>query len=468
MLGLYLLLAGGMLCLSFVFYALGIRPLAHYLYESHQQRITLNLAQATMAFDYIAEGHKQLAQQTASRTAIRNKQIAYLKHQIAKEELVSFSQAKLADALNASSELLGIARYDRAGNFLFRVGRRVPDHIIQACLEPGLPNDAAVSLVQIDSKEHALIYCSSIIDREFGLVGYDVLAISDQDVRDFVNRNKDAMTTYVLASRTGDILYWPDALTQGEVRMALDATHGKQTSKRAILVERSTTTIPDLTLYALVDAALFRAPVKDRLRRLSLVLGFLSLGILLASIVTARPVIRSLLEEQRMRELSRRDLLTGLYNRRALKELFESEVARSRRYGHSLAVVMFDIDHFKQVNDSHGHIAGDEVLQHIGNYCQGFSRRNDSWIRFGGEEFLALLPETDQHAVATYAERLRKGIGQEKIRSGKGLLSVTISGGYCSFTPAEQVLELDEIIGAVDQALYEAKRTGRNKMVPCA
>ena len=468
MYSLYSLLVGAMLGLSLVFYFFGIRPLAEYLYDSHQEGITHNLTRTAMSFNYIVQGHQQLASQTASRTAIRDKQIAYLKHQITREELVTFSQAKLADAMHASDGVLGIARYDPSGDFLFSVGGYVPQSTIQTCLAKEQSGDIEVFPLEIDSKAQTLTYCSKIIDHDTGIVGFDVLLMNDREIRDFINKQRDTVTSYVLASAKGGILYWPDSLDETIIRAALKIDTSQQSSEGSFIVDQSDTAISALRLYSLVDKAMFRAPVNNRLVKLSLVLAFLSVGILIASIIVARPVVRSLLEEQEMRELSRRDLLTGLYNRRALIELSEREISRSRRYGHCLAIVMFDIDHFKQINDGDGHIAGDEILRQVGNYCLGVSRQNDSWIRYGGDEFLGLLPETDQQSVTAYAERLRAGIEKMNIQTDKGPLPITISGGYCSFTTPDYPIVVDEIIKAVDRGLYEAKKAGRNKMIPSA
>ncbi len=158
-----------------------------------------------------------------------------------------------------------------------------------------------------------------------------------------------------------------------------------------------------------------------------------------------------------------RDHLTGLNNRRAFMEKAETELKRSRRYGHSLTVFMIDIDHFKQINDSHGHNAGDRLLQALGKLMRDVMRSQDIVGRIGGEEFAILLPETSINMAAEVAERLRATVSCYELVLEEGLpLSFTISVGVVALPDAD--INLDMLLSQADKAMYQAKEQGRNRM----
>jgi len=138
----------------------------------------------------------------------------------------------------------------------------------------------------------------------------------------------------------------------------------------------------------------------------------------------------------------------------------ESEIGRSRRYGRSLAAIMLDVDHFKQVNDVHGHSAGDHVLALIAECCRRELRSVDLAGRYGGDELVFVLPESDLEAAERVADRLRLSIMQLPIDLERGPLRVTVSLGVAALQGDE--LTLDTLQSRADQALYEAKRSGRN------
>ena len=152
-----------------------------------------------------------------------------------------------------------------------------------------------------------------------------------------------------------------------------------------------------------------------------------------------------------------RDPLTGLYNRRFFHEALEKEVARSERYGSEASLVMFDIDNFKLINDTHGHSVGDDVLRHVAAVSQEIVRPSDSFARVGGEEFALLLPETSQLEALLVAERLRTAVSRSRLL---GDHRVTLSGGIAS-CPGDAT-QADELQRRADAALYWAKRNGRD------
>lgn len=173
-------------------------------------------------------------------------------------------------------------------------------------------------------------------------------------------------------------------------------------------------------------------------------------------------------ENQRsLRELSARDQLTGLYNHREFYRLLGEELARSLRYGHQMSLLMLDIDYFKRVNDTFGHLAGDQVLRSLPELIRGQLRINDIPCRYGGEEFGVILPETAGEQAADVAERIRSVVAAAPIALPDGrALRVTVSLGIATF-PKDAENE-ESLVSAADLALYQAKRTGRNRICVAA
>jgi len=153
------------------------------------------------------------------------------------------------------------------------------------------------------------------------------------------------------------------------------------------------------------------------------------------------------------------DELTDLSNRRAGEQAIAREAARSRRTGRPLSFVLFDVDHFKMVNDTHGHAIGDRVLREVARYLSAFLRRGDIAVRWGGEEFLVILADEPREAAFLFAERVRKAI--ELLRVGE-VGAITISAGVSELVGGE---EAEAALHRADENLYEAKRTGRNRVV---
>ena len=161
-----------------------------------------------------------------------------------------------------------------------------------------------------------------------------------------------------------------------------------------------------------------------------------------------------------------RDPLTGLYNRRAFMERLDEEINRSQRYQRPLSILMFDLDRFKRINDTYGHLTGDRVLNSFARLLTGSLRTSDLCGRYGGEEFLVLLPETQVGAALELAERIRQACATTPVQSAKTeqpvTVTVTVSGGVAELTDRETP---DELITRVDDSLYEAKKKGRNQVV---
>lgn len=161
------------------------------------------------------------------------------------------------------------------------------------------------------------------------------------------------------------------------------------------------------------------------------------------------------------------DPLTGRWTRAAIFEILEKEICRSEREKSILSVMMIDLDHFKNVNDCYGHIAGDEVLRQTVKRMQNSLRPYDSIGRFGGEEFLVVLPGCREEDALHLAERMRKAISDEPILLGETEVAITCSIGVSMWKDGAPV-NSTEIVDRADKALYQAKKTGRNKVEICA
>jgi diguanylate cyclase (GGDEF)-like protein len=158
------------------------------------------------------------------------------------------------------------------------------------------------------------------------------------------------------------------------------------------------------------------------------------------------------------------DELTGLANVRAFHTILEREIERSRRFRTPLALVMLDLDHFKQINDEYGHQQGDEVLSTVADVLRDFSRDIDAPARYGGEELAVVLPQTDSEGAEQLAERMREAVERLEVRrvDGEGSLRLQASFGVASLP--ESAVDRGGLIAAADAALYRAKRAGRNRV----
>ncbi|MFG1424974.1 sensor domain-containing diguanylate cyclase [Roseixanthobacter glucoisosaccharinicivorans] len=171
---------------------------------------------------------------------------------------------------------------------------------------------------------------------------------------------------------------------------------------------------------------------------------------------------RKQLEEanQKLTQLASLDPLTGALNRRALRQRLDQEMARAHAEGTPLAFIMVDVDDFKPYNDRYGHLAGDIALKEVAQCMRAASRANDAVCRFGGEEFLLLLPQTPQAEARKVAERVRQSIATSTALPER----LTVSAGVHVYTPSEKGQPIDRLIAQADAALYEAKRNGKNRV----
>lgn len=212
------------------------------------------------------------------------------------------------------------------------------------------------------------------------------------------------------------------------LRQIIDFAHPRE-------MQRNTTANYGLMYYYLGGTALFN-------------FGFMVL-------LTQRLIVK-------LQDSSRRDALTGLFNRRALDEELQRTWQRYRRGRETFAILLADIDHFKQINDTHGHAAGDRVLISLANLFQGHARGTDVVGRIGGEEFLIVLPNAQAHDAERSAERLRSLVEGQVVRAGTQTLRVTLSIGIACVHKYDASIEA--VIGRADSALYRAKAAGRNRI----
>jgi len=166
----------------------------------------------------------------------------------------------------------------------------------------------------------------------------------------------------------------------------------------------------------------------------------------------------------RIESLASRDDLTGVLNRRSLLDRLAQQRSRAERFDGVFSVLMIDIDHFKRINDTYGHAGGDEILKRFANAAGAVLRDVDAFGRYGGEEFMAILPQTDVQEARLLAERLRRAVEALLVPVGNTSVRVTISTGIASY-PSPDVASPDDLIREADRALYRAKQDGRNRAV---
>lgn len=165
--------------------------------------------------------------------------------------------------------------------------------------------------------------------------------------------------------------------------------------------------------------------------------------------------------------LSITDALTTTYNRRYLMERLPKEIERAARYKRPLSVVLCDVDHFKKVNDTHGHQAGDDVLKGFAELLLASNRKDIDWVaRYGGEEFIIVLPETTVEAALTFAEKMRIKVASHAFQTSAGTLRVSSSFGVAGYDAVEdeESASVDSLIAYADLCLYRSKETGRNRV----
>ena len=169
-----------------------------------------------------------------------------------------------------------------------------------------------------------------------------------------------------------------------------------------------------------------------------------------------------LFQQHELKERTRRDALTGACTRREFFETGRSELKRARRHGHPLCLLLLDLDHFKEINDRYGHAGGDQVLRLISRRIMDSLRTSDRYYRFGGEEFIVMLPHSEIADARLVADRIRVLVETRPVEFGEHEIPVTVSIGIARLEGAGE--SLDDVVAKADRALYDAKEAGRNRL----
>lgn len=300
----------------------------------------------------------------------------------------------------------------------------------------------------------------------------DALRHRDGDVRPLPEVSKEAGETVIKAGETGGCMF---VVQSGEAQIlhegvALDVVGPGGVVGEMALVDGS---LRSATVVARTDLQLMPISKSDfelLIRRHPdfgiYVMKVMSLRLRLMNIRlgTAMDDISAREEmERELREMAILDPLTGVVNRQHFTDMAAQEIERARRHGRDLAVVMLDVDHFKSVNDTHGHACGDEALRTIVASVEPELRTTDVFARMGGEEFAILLPETSLEYAAAIGERIRASIAKQTLAWDGKDFGVTASIGVAAWAPGETVIE--PALARADRALYAAKDGGRNRVV---
>ena len=460
------LVAGlSLLLLTGSFYLFGFKPLSDRLHDEHSFQIDHVLTSKQWLIEAAISSDHGLAQQSASRTAIRNKQLAYQRGEIGLEELITFSKPKLADAVKANAHVLGISRFDMAGTLLYEVGLPLPDGIAKQCELERLDTIRMLGPVRV-GKVRRLFFCSPIVDQAAGLVGADILTMDDDAIQEIIDDalGYDPGMIVVGIVGEGDILYWPGTKGHLMTRGVLEKYLKTGNIESGYLVSSRVTGIAGWKLYALTAERQFFAAIDRQLLLLAGIIIGVAVLLFALTVASLRPVIRTLLREEHLIDATRRDGLTGLYNHAFMQKLLEQELSRSRRYRRPLTIMIFDIDHFKTVNDTYGHVAGDDVLKHLANVVRANVRAVDFVARYGGEEFLLILPETGKEVAAVIAERIRAAVEAMHVLTEAGEIVVTVSIGMVNCDLGVGDIDSRGIVQMADKAMYASKQGGRNRI----
>lgn len=282
-------------------------------------------------------------------------------------------------------------------------------------------------------------------------------------IRAYLNQNTDREMVMLEAGRTDEI---QTALDKGRVDLVLmdiqmpgksgvewlEEIVAKQAAPVVMLTGHGN---EELAVQSLQQGAVGYLPKSN-----------LSSGKLIETIDSAiekwRGMILSQANQEELERMVNIDSLTGLLNKRAVMQKLDDQITQARRYQEDLAILMLDIDHFKRVNDTYGHITGDDVLEKVGTSLQASVREADIAGRYGGEEFVAVLPNTDLSDAMVVAERIRQRINALEMKDLKGdSFSITVSQGLANYEPGD---ERSSLLSRADNALYAAKDNGRDRI----
>lgn len=463
---IYALVAVGYLLLAFSFYLFGVRPLYERLTDQHRAEIQYAADAAYGQVEEVLERHLALARQTASRSAIRDRQALYLAGDITLSELREFSIPKLNDALEANQEMLAIRRHSPDAQVLFEVGRLPYELSFDACDTPR-PGQTDFRGVLGVGQPEVLVYCSSIDTAQGEWVGFDLLFLDAEALQKTLDRPRYhalSAITFAVADANQQILFWPDGAEIAGNRALLQnhLTGDSQLPSEFVLESRALDT-GGLTLHILVNEELFFAENRASFWAVGAVLLFWGVLLMAGTLLAIRRLLHNAIELKTLNREVQLDGMTGLLNHTYAEEHLRHEIKRHGRYGSGYSVLMLDIDHFKEVNDVHGHPVGDVVLRAISRVLDKIARDSDLVARYGGEEFLIVMPETGAEGAWSTAERLRAAISELEHETTDDAFTVTSSIGVVTCPPGAASPSPTMVLREVDKALYDSKRAGRNQ-----
>jgi two-component system cell cycle response regulator len=315
-------------------------------------------------------------------------------------------------------------------------------------------------LVRRVSRTLEISHCSVILARSGDSTGSIAAAAEDPNIQD-VEINLDGYPEITTALDSERPVFIEDAATHP---LFIETRQTWESQGRSVDI-RSVATIP-FSIDRWRSGVLFlRTALAERpLTSDDVEFADIVIRAAVAAIRRAQALETTRADNRRLEALATTDPLTRVLNRRALLDRLTAEVDRARRFNSSLSLLLLDVDHFKQINDTAGHLAGDAVLRQLGAVLEDAIRKVDIVARYGGEEFVAILPETAAEGGIIFAERLRERIAAQAFDVGIGRpVRLTVSIGIATF-PSPRIATTEDFFARADEALYRAKSGGRNQV----
>ncbi|MCG6880651.1 MAG: diguanylate cyclase [Deltaproteobacteria bacterium] len=294
-------------------------------------------------------------------------------------------------------------------------------------------------VVEESEKEYAIIY--AILEKE-------------QDIQ-LTKAGNLTEAFEILEKNEIDLILMDYIVSDGDAFKVMEVLHEKGLSIPVVVI---TGHGDEMTATRIIQAGISDYLTKESVTRESLLLSVKN------ALERSRLTKELKMVSERLAEMATTDKLTGLYNRRYALETLEKEMERAKRYHIPLTLCMLDLDHFKNVNDCHGHLAGDAVLTAVGDLLIEHARHTDTTCRYGGEEFLLILTNTGQEGAMTFCERLREEVARQAVKWKETSIGVTISIGVAQYDDTKDPVP-ESLLERADKALYRAKEKGRNRVV---
>ena len=334
----------------------------------------------------------------------------------------------------------------------------------------------SASIVNISGKQRMLSQRVSLFTMEYLSTGHSKSQQEAQQALNQINHNHQFLLNYHTNSEDLRQLYYhpPHEVNDKLATFSQLITEALNTKLPDVVEETSDKNLQFLELakHSLLNSldtvvAQHETDSIQKVEELRFAQQMVSVIIILTLLIEALFIFRPMVSKvsrfaERLQKEANHDPLTGLLNRRSFSLLLDKALALSRRHNHKLSLVTFDIDHFKSVNDNYGHDVGDKTLQHISSIIKSNTRVSDSVARFGGEEFVMLLPQTKQQDAFYLANKIREKIENSPLSLDGIILEITVSAGVSEFQTLDEGME--DALKRSDDSLYQAKSTGRNKV----